>query len=504
MKKVTLENVKGIRKLDFILPQKHGVYLVTGKNGTGKTNLLVALYRICNSDAFRNYFASGANNIDDVDNYKITYENKGSKVTYSHTQHGWDPHPRNTNVLISFGYSDTIYVSATKMRFEVHAPSQLKQRRLCKHNVSQTFKDAMNKILGTSKFNNLKYIQIVNQGRPGHRIRHNNKLYIVDGLNYSENTFSLGERFVLNMLDQLEGVSNNTLVVIDEMKLALHPIAQIAFYNYLKELANVKNLTIIIATHSPSLIKRSDAVYYLEDNGGDITVLDKCKPSYILSGLTDYVDNNFDKIFIVEDKMAYYCLDTILKEHFRGIQQLLNYKIVFVGGWSQVIEFLKQMNTILPYKDDMVFAYLDLDAKTSLENLKSSSNLNEGQQKDLNNYNDVKKYISFLHITPEIGMWEWLVDNEGLFLEQWRKKSNNVLFSLKDTINNIDSIHNHSRSSNSCKECFKKLLAQLISTPDFPDEICRKTIVEIYYECAVFPNSIWENINQTLFYQLNM
>ena len=220
--------------MEFELPNNCGVHLITGKNGTGKTNLLVALYRICNGDAFRDNFPLGANNFDDISQYRITYSNNGNRVIYSHTNHGWDPHPKkNADILNSFGYANTIYVSATKMRFDVHTPAQLRNQRLRKIRVSQDFVNVMNQILATKKFNNLKYIQLVNQGRPGRQIRHNNKLYVIDGPNYSENTFSLGERFVLNMLDQLEGVGNNILVVIDEIELALHPIAQIEFYKYL-------------------------------------------------------------------------------------------------------------------------------------------------------------------------------------------------------------------------------------------------------------------------------
>jgi predicted ATPase len=503
MKKVILENVKAIRRLEFELPNRRGVHLVTGRNGTGKTNLLVALYRICNGDAFRDNFPLGANNFDDISRYRITYENNGSIVTYFHTGHGWDPHPRNTNVLNSFGYSDTIYVSATKMRFDVHTPSELQQQRLRKQSVSQDFKNAMNLILGTTKFNNLKYIQLVNRGRPGRQIRHNNKLYIIDGFNYSENTFSLGERFVLNMLDQLEGVQNDTLVIIDEIELALHPIAQIAFYNYLDDLAKSKNLTVIIATHSPSLIKNCNSIFYLENNGGNITVLNKCKPSYILSGLTNSVDNNYDKVFLVEDEMAYYCLDTILKKHFQQTPQLLNYKIVFVGGWPQVIEFLKQMNTILPYKPGMVFAYLDYDAQVDLNRLVTTPNLNDGEQRVLDSYNNVRQYVSFLHITPEIGIWDWLVNNEHAFLNQWRIKTNNALFQLNSSINNIDSIHNHARKSDCCKKCLNDLLVQLVSVPDYPEEVCKMIIVEIYYEQAVFNNQMWAGMNQNLYSQLN-
>ena len=504
MKKIILENIKVIRRLEFELPNNCGVHLITGKNGTGKTNLLVALYRICNGDAFRDNFPLGANNFDDISQYRITYSNNGNRVIYSHTNHGWDPHPKkNADILNSFGYANTIYVSATKMRFDVHTPAQLRNQRLRKIRVSQDFVNAMNQILGTNKFNNLKYIQLVNQGRPGRQIRHNNKLYVIDGPNYSENTFSLGERFVLNMLDQLEGVGNNTLVVIDEIELALHPIAQIEFYKYLHNLARTKNLTVIIATHSSSLIKNCSSIYYLQNNGGNVTVLNRCKPSYILSGLTTNVDNNYDKLFLVEDKMAYYCLETMLTEHYRQTQQLLNYKIVYVGGWPQVLEFLKQMNTILPYKQGMVFAYLDYDAYTSINNLESSPNLNEGEQKNLNNYNSVRRYVSFLHITPEIGIWEWLVANEQTFVTQWRIKTNNALFQLNNSINNIDNIHNNVRSSRSCKECFSELLEQLVSISILPEETCRKSIVEIYYEQAIFNDRAWTGMNQTLFSQLN-
>jgi len=502
MSKIILENIKGIRKLEFEMPQKSGVHLITGKNGTGKTNLLVALYRICNADAFRDNFPLGANNFDDISQYGITYvNNEGKRVLYSHTNHGWDPHPkRNADILKSFGFANTIYVSASKMRFDVHTPTQLKNQKLKKIRVSPDFIDAMNKILDTTKFNNLRYIQLVNKGRPGRQIRHNNKLYVIE--NYSENTFSLGERFVLNMLDQLEGVQDKTLVVIDEIELALHPIAQIAFYDYLHDLANAKKLTVIIATHSSSLIKNCRSIYYLENKGGNITVSNKCKPSYILNGLTNEVDNNFDKLFLVEDKMAYYCLETMLSKHYERIPQLLNYKIIYVGGWPQVLEFLKQMNTILPYRQDMVFAYLDYDAQTSLDDLANSSNLNEGQQKDLNNFNDVRQYVSFLHITPEIGMWDWLVVNEQTFLEQWRIKTNNNLFWLNNSIKYIDNVHNNERSSKVCKDCFSDLLDQLKSST-LPEESCRKKIVEIYYEQAIFNDKIWEDINQTLFSQLN-
>ena len=53
------------------------------------------------------------------------------------------------------------------------------------------------------------------------------------------------------------------------------------------------------------------------------------------------------------------------------------------------------------------------------------------------------------------------------------------------------------------QECFSELLEQLVSIPILPEEICRKSIVEIYYEQAIFNNRAWIEMNKTLFSQLN-
>ena len=51
--KITLTKIKKVKKLEFTLPIQ-GVYLITGLNGSGKTSLLAALYRIGSRNAFQN------------------------------------------------------------------------------------------------------------------------------------------------------------------------------------------------------------------------------------------------------------------------------------------------------------------------------------------------------------------------------------------------------------------------------------------------------------------
>lgn len=71
------------------------------------------------------------------------------------------------------------------------------------------------------------------------------KLYVIkDPKNnyYSEQNFSLGERLLLNSLDFIEKIKERSLLLIDEVELALHPIAQIKFYDYLTKIAKEKKI----------------------------------------------------------------------------------------------------------------------------------------------------------------------------------------------------------------------------------------------------------------------
>ena len=41
--KITIDKVKNVKHLEFIIPEKTGVYLLVGPNGAGKTTLLTCL-----------------------------------------------------------------------------------------------------------------------------------------------------------------------------------------------------------------------------------------------------------------------------------------------------------------------------------------------------------------------------------------------------------------------------------------------------------------------------
>ena len=98
-----------------------------------------------------------------------------------------------------------------------------------------------------TKYNNLKRLRNVNG-----RGRNSTYFYILkDGRKYySEKRFSTGELAIIRLVERLHTTASNSLFLLDEAEMALHPRIQKNLLDYLNEKATEKGLTIIISTHS--------------------------------------------------------------------------------------------------------------------------------------------------------------------------------------------------------------------------------------------------------------
>lgn len=422
MYSITLKNIKGVKEMVFPFPEKKGVYLLTGANGCGKTSLLVALCRLGDKMAFTHYRVNTANStgpkIDVYQNASVTYTCDNESVTYSRKGIRWTPSPKSKNNLISrFPFVNTLFISTTGMRFFTQDVFNLKRPTLSA--VTPNIIDPLNEILGTDKFNNLKYITVKGKKGRQRQLHRNNKLYVIkeaSGNFYSELNFSLGERLLLNTLDILENISPRTLLLIDEVELALHPVAQIRLYDYLKQQANVKNLAVVISTHSSSLIKHADRRIYLEKDGsGIVNVMENCYPAFILRSVASIEDNKPDFIFFVEDVMAQRYLSTILLRFFSGVKRVMDFKVICVGGYEQVVS-LVQCFPSLNYEKHRVQAFLDKDVKDVFTDWTAKGNdRTEAEERKYRLFCNNQSNISYLSITPELGIWEWIEQNSTQF-----------------------------------------------------------------------------------------
>lgn len=133
-------------------------------------------------------------------------------------------------------------------------------------------------------------------------------------LNYSEAFAGSGEFAIVSLVKAVMEAPNNSLIVLDEPEVSIHPGAQEKMLEFLAEQALSKHHQIVFTTHSSAMIRKlpPEAIHvlYLDANGN----------TNIRSGV--YAEEAFveigaafeKKTIIVEDKMAKLVIEKILKD----------------------------------------------------------------------------------------------------------------------------------------------------------------------------------------------
>lgn len=132
------------------------------------------------------------------------------------------------------------------------------------------------------------------------------------------------------------------LVLIDEIELALHPIAVSRLLDLLKELIkNSDNLIVILTTHSPEVIRKikPSNLYKVTNNAGQLTIESNCYPSYLIRDV--YSHDGFDYLLLVEDILTRSVVEKILNQERLKNSKLVH--IVPVGGWANVLTLHKEL-----------------------------------------------------------------------------------------------------------------------------------------------------------------
>lgn len=411
-KQITIEGLKQIDKLVFDVPPP-GVYILSGTNGAGKSCLLACLLRIGWSNAFQLSFRTSkiSTALDVFSGSKITYEINNSKVEYTYSGERWIPKPKSQSKLLnSFGYGQVIYAAANSERIEPRA-EDFKPQRV--RDAPQSLKDAAVRILGDTKFQNLKVINVRRGVGSEAYLIPDSRATIASKKNayYSEKNFSLGEICVLKLLRQLENCPHGSLVLIDELELALHPKAQVKLFEYLQKISVDKQLTTIFSTHSVNLIKNTqrENFFFIEQNNGKTNIVAGCYPTYALGQLALREERSPDIVFYVEDEQAQFIVSALVKSL---IEQELSGKskptivVAPIGTFEAVIAFLTRSQGLMP-SGVKQFALLDKDVHDEyITPLKAANNHTE-----LSKVSKVQKQINYLPWTPEVGLCNLLASD---------------------------------------------------------------------------------------------
>lgn len=420
---IVIKNLKGVTTLDFEFPNS-GVHVLTASNGSGKTTLMVCMARLSDSRAFnKNFIQHGSWNVDSYENSIIQYKSRHSNsvsYTYRRNSDSWRPTTRNTQALSDFGYADTIIIPTLGKR--IYIQNQTIEGGQVR-SASEELRNAMSRVLNNQKFQQLRKINLGETRGRGGSNRRKNTAFLLPGKRvrygerriqtyYSESSFSLGEIFTLNLLFELQNIRNGSLLVIDELEVALHPRVQVNLLNYLEEIANIKNLTIIISTHSSSIIKCAKNLIYLSiDINGNASFNYKCYPALALQEVSVEEDIQPDYAFFVEDSSAELLLKEIIKMYFKinsnSAQPL--WKVLPIGGYPEVLRFTQKVDQYLLHRKIGQYCFLDndvLDTKNELQRKGNNRTSSEDSLWQL--FQSQNSKTKFLEITPELGLWEWI------------------------------------------------------------------------------------------------
>lgn len=423
---VKIQNIKNILSMEFIIPAP-GLYIVTGRNGSGKTTLFTCLSRIKNNNAFRTGFpASNANDKLDLFPGKVCYEVDGESVEYSKRSSGkWKPNKQN-RVLDLMGYPQVINITTKEER--IFTQTEINPRK--NNQGDEWINNKLSYIFDTEKFKQMIRITTgqLYRGRSSGTVdtRRRNIAYAIpvgNGKYYTERNFSFGEIVVLNMLYDLHMTQNGSLVLIDELELALHPSAQIKLLYCLKEMAEEKGLTILISTHSASLIRSQKEVILLEaTDDGSIEVMYNCPPAKAIGAIGMREDTMPDIIVLVEDDMAK-ALFTALKIKYikyYSDKAYLDIRVLEIGGYQNVISFYLEAKQYVFYDNVYLIAYMDKDVETDIIPYPQY-----GNQKEIDVYRNNHKFLKFLPYTPEVLLVQVYLNYKRGFLQKLKTEYNN-------------------------------------------------------------------------------
>lgn len=482
---IDISNLRNIRSLHFDIPDR-GVWLLTAGNGAGKTSLLACLRRIGHPNAFPIHFPSSLQSprLDNHATGSVTYNINGNTVEYAYRGERWTPRPRkNSHLFNQLGYASVTYIGANADRITPR-PEDFDTRHV--RSVDRFIIDAANNIFETKKFSMLRTINL------SRGIGNDAFVLAIDGsptTYHSEKHFSLGELCVLKLLKLLKNVNNNSMIIVDELEMALHPRAQVKLLKFLEDQSKLKHLTVIFSTHSVTLLKtidRQKIIYLDRQEGDDVRAIVGCYPTYAIGNIASDEERLPDIMIYSEDLFARDILNAFFEkfanEKFSDPTERPTIKVVPVGGFNEVVAFLDRNRSVLP---DIVIQKAILDEDVASETLNSWKRNNN--HSNLAKFQRLNSDIKYLPFTPEIGLMNYISNNVGNFENILRTRFSDNQLRIGDIVRDYDS----ALQGSALRAEAKKAILALIS---YLEQRTQRSVDSVKEQlCGAFANAAWQN-----------
>ncbi len=372
--------MKTISYLKWDLQEEAGVYGIIGENGSGKSSLLISIAKLIEPNIFHHELTGSKY----YENTKIIYtinDNIFTWIKNKSTNNNWR---QSTNDKINMpnklkGFFESSILTGTRFdKIDEYIKDKLEY--IIEDNIDEAsdfIKNSMNYILfgdkdSFYKFNNLYKITAERRRKINNNLI--TKTYSYYALNLKddeyikEHLFSTGEYFLLKLLKFIDNFKNNggsvipALIIIDEVELSLHPLAQTRLTKLLNEYAKKFNLIILFASHSLHILENIPAknTFFIQRNiMNKHSISNPIHLGYLTSKL--FKHQFYDKVILVEDELAKQYIELTLNDlpHHKN----LSIGVIIVGGSNQVVKTAVENYHEKFYGDADVMVSLDEDRK---------------------------------------------------------------------------------------------------------------------------------------------
>lgn len=348
-------------EINFTFP----LTVIVGKNGSGKTTVMKAIKLLANKQIPQNEFFETVIDDGGFQNTDISYLLDGKTLSYKRLRENeWGKEgdiPDKLNIAYiqtktmvgaidkSFLYDDIGKNTARTQKVEY----VIKQSKKLKQNASNNSGRKLQHFLDNNSVEILNYI-LQRSVNAVEIVRHKyysgtwaTSVIFDDGNRYSEYNAGSGEFVIASMVDRIEKLPSESILLLDEPEVSLHPEAQKRLICYILDVIKRKKLQIIITTHSTHIIeklpKSAIKCFRMMEDGTIVIEENVFFQNAFLELGANFIDK---KHIIVEDDLARMILNHILKAE--GLNELLQVEF-YPGGASNIKKY-----TILTYSKTRV------------------------------------------------------------------------------------------------------------------------------------------------------
>jgi len=347
MIELEIKNLKNIKQFLVKIPFEKGVYAITGENGVGKSTIFSVLAQLISKTSLNRLFRKDGNI-----NSQIIYRFNGKENIWIKQNTKW----KLSNVAEEINL-DGLFEGSLMLGSRFSDVNKLILNKDASPDENQLINakdfiiNNLGMILRNDKlfYKDLKRIKTKKLAKELYRFEGQPYFLQTDERLISQFFMSSGELLLLGLLDFINQkirnerrLENKSLVLIDEIELALHPSAQQRLLKFLIDIADNYNLCIYIATHSIQIINdiKSSKIYHIErERSGNLKIINPCYPAYATRSL--YTNDGFDFVFLVEDELIEYIVEAIMRKHSLKSSKLV--KILPCGNWAQVLQMHNEM-----------------------------------------------------------------------------------------------------------------------------------------------------------------